>query len=362
MEEWIKNLKEHLQVAVHPLPVDDWDVLDTKYNSYISRVRRRRVFAITTATVAAIFLLLLVPTKELSERQQNLSSSLITENRLIKEISVASHDSISSNTLIKTPTLSASPTRHKTFSVKEEITRKEEEVNEEEVIPVNQPEGERTSIKEEININPIWTINQDKEARTRARIVISPSIHGVFSFAAKNQTGKSSIVPKTGVDGAYDPINKANHYNPWTVGLGLSIRFSPKIALTTGLELSGYQSTLSFSSDKTTTHQKAFYLGVPLKLDWYVWQSGRFSTWAGIGGKVDRCVFARVNNNMAKDNLFHWTIMAETGIQYALTDHIGLFIEPEISWYFKPEYPALSTYRTEHPLMFMVNTGLRFNF
>ena len=133
------------------------------------------------------------------------------------------------------------------------------------------------------------------------------------------------------------------------------------MALTSGLELSIYNSVRTIPS-LGEQRQRVHYLGIPLKADWVAWQAGRFSAWLGAGGKVDRCVRARVNDKAVQDNTLNWSVMADASLQFALTKNLGLYIQPEVSWYFKPADPVLQTYRTEHPLMFTVGAGLRIGF
>jgi hypothetical protein len=217
------------------------------------------------------------------------------------------------------------------------------------------------SPKEETLEEVAWMSDNEDSDVSSTRIIISPNIRGFWGTAEGGGNRKAGGLPP-GLDYLGTPL-QANHAVPWNVGLEVSILLSHRIALTTGLELSGYYSSFMTESGKMMCfQQKAFYLGIPLKLDWYIWQSGRFSAWVGAGGKVDRCVFAHVAGETVQDKAFNWTAVAESGIQYAISNHIGLFIEPEVSWFFRPENPTLLTYRTEHPFMFTVGVGLRFTF
>ena len=108
--------------------------------------------------------------------------------------------------------------------------------------------------------------------------------------------------------------------------------------------------------------QNAYYLGIPLRLDWVAWQSGPVSAWVGAGGKVDRLVYCKFGPATVKDNAFNWSATGVAGIQYELFPKVGLFLEPEVSYYFKPSDPVVQTYRTENPLMFSLGAGLRLGF
>ena len=72
-------------------------------------------------------------------------------------------------------------------------------------------------------------------------------------------------------------------------------------------------------------------------------------------------VYGKFGSDRVKDNTLNWSIVGDLGIQYDLTNNVGVFLAPEVSYYFKPENPVLQTYRTENPLMFTVGAGLRFS-
>jgi hypothetical protein len=149
---------------------------------------------------------------------------------------------------------------------------------------------------------------------------------------------------------------EAHHYSPLSLGLDISLTLTPKIALTTGVSFSVYKSKLS------SYVQKVYYLGVPFKIDIVTWHSDHISTWIGAGGKVDRQIYGKFDTFKLKDSSFHWSITSNIGIQYVLLPQIGLYFEPELSYYFKPSSPRVLTYRTENPLMVSLGGGIRFNF
>ena len=76
---------------------------------------------------------------------------------------------------------------------------------------------------------------------------------------------------------------------------------------------------------------------------------------------MDRLVYGKLGTERIKDNALNWSIVGEFGAQHNLSANIGIFLAPEVSYYFKPENPVLQTYRTENPLMFTVGIGLRFS-
>jgi hypothetical protein len=55
------------------------------------------------------------------------------------------------------------------------------------------------------------------------------------------------------------------------------------------------------------------------------------------------------------------SLLGAGGVQMNMTKRLGLYVEPELSWRIPSEKNMLQTYRSQHPLMFSVNAGLRIN-
>jgi hypothetical protein len=88
------------------------------------------------------------------------------------------------------------------------------------------------------------------------------------------------------------------------------------------------------------------------------------SVYAGSGLKVDRLIYGQCTTTKwgaarIKDNGLNWSFIGDLGVQYDLFRNAGLFVAPEVSYFFKPSDPAVITYRDEHPLTFNVAVGMR---
>ena len=55
-----------------------------------------------------------------------------------------------------------------------------------------------------------------------------------------------------------------------------------------------------------------------------------------------------------------WSMSLGLGIQYDLTPHLGIYMEPSLQ-YFYDDDSNLKSYRTEHPLSITLPLGLRFH-
>ena len=174
----------------------------------------------------------------------------------------------------------------------------------------------------------------------------------VNKYYAHSNNNHSEIPPAT--------VSRTD-FIPVSIGLDLSMGLGRNLSLTTGAEMAMYRSKI-LTAKGVSMAQKAYYVGIPLRLDWTFWESDKLSAWLGSGVKADRLVYGKLGDYRLKDGRIHWSLTEDVGIQYQLFPDIGLFFQPEISYYFKPSSPAILTYRTEHPLIFSIGAGLRFSF
>ena len=105
----------------------------------------------------------------------------------------------------------------------------------------------------------------------------------------------------------------------------------------------------------------AQYLGIPLRLDWVFPFGKRFDVYAGAGLQADFCVAASWNGDAIQRDKVNLSLGTAAGIQINPLPHVGLFVEPQLSWRVPTTSDGLLTYRTNHPWMFSVAGGVRIN-
>lgn len=187
----------------------------------------------------------------------------------------------------------------------------------------------------------------------------------------------------------------SHHFPLFKEGLSVGIPVAPRLKITTGLEYSRYISTSSHMMDSFGVHgfqverkQVAQYLGIPVRLDWSLAKNRLLDVYVGGGAAADYCIGAKMiikyTDPALKDSIqelrrdgFVFSLIGAGGIQLNFNKRIGLYLEPELTWS-KPPKKAhldfygdivimeegdyrLETYRTAHPFMFTVATGLRIN-
>ena len=161
-------------------------------------------------------------------------------------------------------------------------------------------------------------------------------------------------------------LNEVDHFThtfPFKGGFSVGIPVSDRLRITTGLEYSLYQTRVSYTMVEMSgvKKQAAHYLGVPLRLDWSLASNRWLDVYVGGGASGDWCVGAtHAGIDIPRDG-FSFSLLGAGGVQFNMTRHLGLYVEPEISWTLPSEKRVLETYRSAHPFLFSVATGLRIN-
>ena len=157
-----------------------------------------------------------------------------------------------------------------------------------------------------------------------------------------------------------DEVGHFTHAFPFKAGLSVGIPVAEKLRITTGLEYILYQTRVSYTHSGEKK-QAAHYLGIPLRLDWTLASNRWLDVYVGGGVSGDWCLGATLAGKEIPRDGFSFSLLGAGGVQFKMTRHLGLYVEPEISWALPSEKCVLETYRSAHPFLFSVATGLRIN-
>ena len=357
MDKWLEIISERLRDAQLPLPPGDWEVFEAKlkakkrHSMFVRWVAAAASLA-AAAAVAAFFL----PKKSVEEVIEKVVSPV---SPIPERLAQASDTPVTPPTVILSPHSSVilSPSGEESAPPPVILSPQDEE----------SPQGEESvpqTANNAISDNDFQDYETSRETHSRRRLSVAPHLGGMRSDATADINGFGYLPFSSGnYYGSYPSsvISTTNHSIPLSFGVDISYPLTQRLAITSGIEAEVFKSEFSSRVNQVTLSQKAVYLGIPLRLDWRFWQAGRFSSWIGAGGKVDRCIYARLGKEDIRDNAFNWSLVTNAGLRYGLTDNVGLYVAPQITWFLKPEDPAILTYRTQNPLMFTVNAGLRFD-
>lgn len=160
--------------------------------------------------------------------------------------------------------------------------------------------------------------------------------------------------PKDVLSGDY------THYLPVKAGISARIPLTERLSVTTGLQYALYISkfTYSLSGEK---RQYAHYLGIPARLDWTFASNRWLDVYAGAGMKAEVCLGATLGGRKLQRDDLGFSLLGAVGLQLNISNRIGLYLEPELSWRVPSADWKLDTYQRTHPLVFTVATGIRIN-
>ena len=78
--------------------------------------------------------------------------------------------------------------------------------------------------------------------------------------------------------------------------------------------------------------------------------------------KAKRVIIFTFDGIRVRNKDLNLSFLGAGGLQLNLTKNLGLYVEPQVSWTIPIRTQGLETYRSEHPFMFSVGTGLRITF
>lgn len=182
----------------------------------------------------------------------------------------------------------------------------------------------------------------------------------IVGFAANVQIQPSNIEDIPLGQLKQDSLVYTSHYIPLKLGLSSRISISDKLFMTAGIEYARYSSLYVYSLTGAV-RQSVLYLNFPVRMNYTFASANCFDFYAGGGLEADVCIKSIFAGESTQKDGISLSLLCAGGAQINLTNDIGLYIEPELSWQMSRDNHVLATYRTEHPLMFSVSTGLRIN-
>ena len=196
---------------------------------------------------------------------------------------------------------------------------------------------------------------------------------GMSSWKGRNGVQMSSSMQQKFAFTRGEPVyladyeERQDHKQPISFGLTLSYPLTKRLSVSTGAvytRLSSDFLTLA-QNHQIKRHQVLHYVGIPLNLQFSVWQWRGLDLYLAAGGQVDWNVAAKANTDgvdqkMGKDRV-QWSIGGSLGAQYHIVPHVGLYAEPGIRHYFN-NGSSISNFYKDKPTNFNLQLGLRFDF
>lgn len=192
---------------------------------------------------------------------------------------------------------------------------------------------------------------------------------GAFAAPVKNGEGKTGI----------SETSSSIYGVPVSFGVGVTIPLGGRWSAGTGVNYSLLTRTFSGSVyepadggvaktlESDNIKNNIQYIGVPLNLFFDIISNEKVGLYTFAGGEVEKGISNKFlvpssGNTRTFDggiSGLQWSAAVGLGVQFNMTDKLGLYIDPSARYYFDCGQP--SSIRTQQPLMFNLEAGIRFN-
>lgn len=382
MEDWTDIIADELKDVEVPLPADDWDVVHRKY----ADVRRRRKLVLwwragVVASVAAVLAVVLLlfrgnPADEpdvpvYSEAQIEVMPSVPVDDVIVsanvEDVIVEDMAMPSDTSETSVPSAPSVPSDHAESSASEEPS-----------VPTA-PTAPAEPADLIADAGNIWD-DDPIEPRRRIRMSLGAGAAGGLTGGnviprftmIEPEPVDSTDISVCGPDMGNVPVKSASyrsrqlkktkhqHYMPVSVGVSARFALSERFSLNTGLNYTLYSSKVTRIYDDGWTEnlkQSVHYIGIPFRGDWMLMDRPYFDMYLGVGGQVEKCVYAKLGTERLHEKEFLWSAGVSLGMQYGITSRTSLFFEPEISA--KLNRGDIQTYRTDKDVTITARAGIR---
>lgn len=147
------------------------------------------------------------------------------------------------------------------------------------------------------------------------------------------------------------------HSMPMAINLSVKYALTDRWAFSTGVQYTYLHSEVSEGMRKY--NQDIHYLGIPVKASWTFWKTAVFNAYGSAGATFEFPIAGR-QAGKHMDVPCQLSAGFGIGIQYNISRHIGIYVEPELYRYFD-NGSQIQTIRTERPLSINVPVGIRFS-
>ncbi len=158
---------------------------------------------------------------------------------------------------------------------------------------------------------------------------------------------------------------RQSHDQPISLGLTFSYPLTARLSIGTGVVYTKLNSDFTnvMLDNQVSRHQTLHYVGIPLNVQFTLWQWRGLNVYLSGGGQADWNVEAKVNidgidQKINKDRM-QWSIGGGLGMQFDVLPQFGLYAEPGIRYYFDNGSNVRNFFK-EKPTDLHLELGLRF--
>ena len=393
-EQWTKDLQQKMNgFEVPTIPEGLWEDIDAAIGEMPSKTTKKAtLFPNWKKACAAILFLLLIPTTLLFINNNKENEALVEDGSVgyipqptapISPITPPSSP-IAQVNHIATPLAQKAPNTPKTSLVLAQSPAPQEEE-----VPTNSPE-EKQAEKEQTTSTSASQAPQSDERATTPKVLQSEDAP-IFKqekqdgiYLAMNASGINlssgdwtssgeNVFPNdkvtyndsgSGLSNSFPPAtyHEEKHDRPITIGLQVGIPVADRWSVATGLAYTYLHSEIEDGTALSNIHtdQKLHFIGVPVQLNYQLYNNRYCDIYLGTGGRIDFGVSGKTNHDSHLSYLpVNFSLKVSTGVQVKLFKSLNIYAEPSVQ-YNIPGSTRYKTYFTEHKTMFDLQLGVRF--
>ena len=205
-----------------------------------------------------------------------------------------------------------------------------------------------------------------KEKSGRVALKAGGIVGGNDAHIVTSRPAFSSGLPSSGIQETTNSI----YGIPVSFGLSVRYHFAEKLAVSAGVNWSFLSRTFNgkYKTEEGIFTHNLQYIGVPVSLSYDVIDSKTLLFYCYAGGSVEKAISSKyyIYDLSASPLLsedvpsLQYGLLGGIGVEFRVSDHLGLYVDPGVKYYFPGNQPK--SIRTDKPLMFSLEAGLRFNF
>lgn len=392
-EQWLDDIRNEMQDFEAPIPADGWERVSSSLPPAPKPMIGRRWMGVAASVMICAILgggYYLVGDEQVDECVV-AEERMVSENVLAEEpevVSVVPEDDISQDKEQEhVPQVSdkvkTNPTIKGVISEESHITEKAEPVNITEITEPT-PECEEPPVLHKDTIVHSLAREEEKvllamnDVRKKESATWSYGLHigghgslfddemseGLIyaddpshSDPSVNDDPTIGTPPGTTIPALPDDVIDSKNHSTWSFGLSIDRQVWHRTTLESGLVYTLLTSDVKmrYSGNKS---QRIHYLGIPVKLNYYIIGNQQCQLYASGGVMLERALTAIRDGERIDVKPWQWSSNLAIGGQFRISRHLSLYLEPGANWYFNSD-SSVPSLRSESPVYFNLRGGIR---
>ena len=377
-----KRVKELMDEHQEMPPFDSWEKISSALDRKRARMAyfRRGIYVISA--VAASLLLMLVINRDLPEGlTKSQIPAVLSENKPLPQCTVVEETQPRVTGIHKFKRAIEITSEKLLTDLNEPVAGKDEECQTNVSGGDKSVKKENKLIKEKGTYTPV-DFGEDTEVKSFKEWLRERKYKYALSTNLSSSVYKKSInlvsvslgyqndfIPsslKESVRSQY--VSDRNYAMPVTFGVQVQTDINKKISIGTGITYtllsSNYQEiSTTYSRD---IEQMLHYIGVPLNGYYNLFENKSLRLYVTAGAMLEKGIVASYRENTDGVKKYYsksisgvqFSAGAGLGVEWKLSNDVGIYIDPAMSYYFKGNQP--SCIRTAQPLQYKFEMGMRF--